>query len=64
MCTFLYMLFYYSFFKLPSITYLKAFTATTTGTPKCFAFSICFLMLLQPFSSRLKFYIEVHKHIQ
>lgn len=36
-------------------SYLKALTATTTGTPKSWAFSTCFLMLQQPASSRARF---------
>lgn len=35
--------------QLTPHTYLKAFTATTTGTPNILAFSICFFKLLKPF---------------
>lgn len=42
--------------------HLKALTATTTGTPKCCAFSICFFRLLQPFSSSSRFCRDRRQH--
>jgi len=43
-------------FKKYISTYWNLLTATTTGTPKNTAFSICFLKLQKPFSTNSMFW--------